>query len=138
VRLLQCATQGVLATEAIQFRLGTVVESVSGCSGDFDFLLSLQISDAHILGTLRAGAVGYILKSTADDGAFTAIRNVHRRERHVAPYIAIHIADNLGQENIPPAGLRRGQRRDARHHIHELIARKDATAERSTADQYAI
>jgi DNA-binding NarL/FixJ family response regulator len=60
-------------------------------------VLTTYAGDAQAVGALRAGATGYLLKSSLRTEMLDAIQNVHRGRRHVhgevANEIALHIAD---------------------------------------------
>ena len=51
--------------------------------------------DADIFRSLRAGAAGYLLKSTPRKELVAAIRNVHRGKKSVPHEIAAHLAEHL-------------------------------------------
>jgi len=60
-------------------------------------VLTTYAGDAQAVRALKAGAVGYLLKSTLRTELIDAIHNVHRGQRHVhreiADEIALHVVD---------------------------------------------
>lgn len=60
-------------------------------------VLTTYAGDAQAVRALKAGAVGYLLKSSLRTELVDAIRDVHRGQRHVdrdiADEIALHVAD---------------------------------------------
>lgn len=65
-------------------------------------VLTTYKSDAKVLKALKAGAVGYLLKSTLRKDLLDAIRAVHAGLRHIPPEvaqeIALHATDELLSE----------------------------------------
>ncbi len=65
-------------------------------------VLTTYSGDAQAVRALKAGAVGYLLKSSLRTDLVDAIRNVHRGQRHVhrevAKEIALHVADEALSE----------------------------------------
>jgi len=57
-------------------------------------VLTTYHGDVEILRALKAGACGYILKSSVVDNLATAIRNIHQGKRYIPPEIAAHLADH--------------------------------------------
>jgi len=62
-------------------------------------LTSLE-SDGEIRRALRAGASGYILKSTPKNGLLDVIRAVHAGRRHIPPEVAACLAEHMGEEEL--------------------------------------
>ena len=57
-------------------------------------------SDEDILGALRAGATGYILKNTPQEEIVRAIEMVSQNKRFVPPTIADRLLETLGREDL--------------------------------------
>jgi DNA-binding NarL/FixJ family response regulator len=62
-------------------------------------------SDEDILGALRAGATGYILKNTPQEEIVRAIEMVSENKRFVPPTIADRLLESLGREELSPREL---------------------------------
>jgi DNA-binding NarL/FixJ family response regulator len=62
-------------------------------------------SDEDILGALRAGATGYILKNTPQEEIVRAIVMVSENKRFVPPTIADRLLETLGREDLSPREL---------------------------------
>lgn len=58
--------------------------------------------DEYVVGALRAGAQGFILKSVSDEMLVNAIRGVHRGERMLSPRVAERVVQQLLADE-PPA-----------------------------------
>ena len=52
---------------------------------DLDTSLTAHDDEAHLLGTMRAGAVAYLLKTTSDETLVETIRLVHQGKHIVSP-----------------------------------------------------
>jgi DNA-binding NarL/FixJ family response regulator len=63
-------------------------------------MLTTYPGDAQAARALRAGALGYLLKSSPPEEIVHVIRAVHRGARHVAPDIAAAIALHLANEPL--------------------------------------
>jgi DNA-binding NarL/FixJ family response regulator len=63
-------------------------------------MLTTSYGDIEIQRSLRAGAAGYLLKSTPSKELVAAIRNVHQGKRIVPNEIAVHLAEHLGYEPL--------------------------------------
>ena len=69
-------------------------------------MLSSSDSDGEIQRALRAGASGYVLKSTPKNDLLAAIRSVHSGGRHVMPLeVATRLAEHVGDEDLTPREL---------------------------------
>ncbi len=64
-------------------------------------ILTVSTEDEHLKETLRRGAAGYLLKSSAADTLFQAIREVVRGETTVPGTMAGRILASLGQADEP-------------------------------------
>jgi DNA-binding NarL/FixJ family response regulator len=63
-------------------------------------MLTTSDGDGEIQRALRAGAVGYILKSMPNNELLAVIRSVYVGGRHVPPEVAARIAEHLGEEDL--------------------------------------
>jgi DNA-binding NarL/FixJ family response regulator len=63
-------------------------------------VLTTSDGDAEIQRALRAGAAGYVLKSTPQDVLLTVIRSVHAGKRHVPAEVATRLAEHLGDDDL--------------------------------------
>jgi DNA-binding NarL/FixJ family response regulator len=63
-------------------------------------VLSSSESGFEIERALRAGAVGYVLKTAAQDELVDVIRRVHAGHRHVPPDVASRLAEHVGEESL--------------------------------------
>lgn len=59
-------------------------------------------TDERILGALRAGARGYLLKGASRAEIFSAIRTVHSGGSLLEPAVTARLLDNIGGEGRPP------------------------------------
>jgi len=63
-------------------------------------MLTTSDSDGEIQRAMRAGASGYILKSTPKNELLAVIRAVHGGKRHIPAEVAARIAEHLGEEDL--------------------------------------
>lgn len=63
-------------------------------------VLTTYEGDAQALRALKAGAVGYLLKSTLRKDLLDTIREIHAGRRHIPPEIAQEIAFNATSEDL--------------------------------------
>ena len=63
-------------------------------------MLTTSDGDAEIQRALRAGAAGYVFKSTPKHGLFAAIRNVNSGRRQIPTDVAARIAEHLGDDDL--------------------------------------
>jgi len=63
-------------------------------------VLTTYSGDAQAVRALKAGAVGYLLKSSLRTDLVDAIRNVHRGQRHVHREVAKEIALHVANEEL--------------------------------------
>lgn len=73
-------------------------------------VLTTYAGDVHAVRALKAGATGYLLKSSLRTEMLDAIHNVHRGRRHlhrdVASEIALHVVDDsLSDREVAVLGL---------------------------------
>lgn len=59
--------------------------------------------DEYVVGALRAGAQGYVMKNVSDEMLVNAIRSVHRGERVLSPQAAERVVQQLLSEETAPA-----------------------------------
>lgn len=83
---------GVQAVEAIMARH----------PGARIIILTTYSGDAKALAAMRAGAVGFLLKSSLRRELLNAIRVVHRGQRHLHPDVAQEIALHAIEEPLTP------------------------------------
>ena len=63
-------------------------------------MLTSSDGDGEIQRAMRAGASGYLLKSTPKDELLAVIRSVHAGKRHVPVDVAARIAEHLGDDDL--------------------------------------
>jgi DNA-binding NarL/FixJ family response regulator len=63
-------------------------------------MLTTSDSDGEIQRAMRAGASGYILKSTPKNELLAVIRAVHGGKKHIPAEVAARIAEHLGEEDL--------------------------------------
>jgi len=68
-------------------------------------VLTTSEADAEILGALRAGAAGYVLKSAPRNELLTVIRSVHAGNRCVPAEIAARLAERGGNNILTERGV---------------------------------
>jgi DNA-binding NarL/FixJ family response regulator len=61
-------------------------------------VLTTYTGDVQVLQALKAGAVGYLLKSSLRTELLNAIRAVHEGRRHVTPAVASEVAQHVGED----------------------------------------
>lgn len=85
------------------------VDAITAIRADFPdariLVLTTYAGDVQAVRALKAGATGYLLKSSLRTEMLDAIHNVHRGRRHVhgdvAAGIALHVADdNLSEREV--------------------------------------
>ncbi len=59
-------------------------------------VLSMHVEEEYALRSLRLGAAGFVSKSSSPDEIEAAIRTVARGGRHVAPAVAVRLAEAVG------------------------------------------
>jgi len=65
-------------------------------------VLSTYRGDAQATRALKAGAMGYLLKSGLRQELLETVRAVHAGQRRIPPEIASSIAEHLGDESLSP------------------------------------
>lgn len=63
-------------------------------------VLTTYTGDVLALRALKAGALGYLLKSSLRKELLGAIRDVHRGRRHIPAEVALAIAEHVGAEDL--------------------------------------
>ena len=63
-------------------------------------ILTTFEGDVEIQRALRAGARGYLLKSSPPDELVEAIRHVHDGKKGIPPHIAAHLAEHMSDEDL--------------------------------------
>ena len=63
-------------------------------------VLTTSDGDAEVQRALRAGAAGYILKSSPQEELLTVIRSVHAGKRYVAAEVATCLAEHMGDDEL--------------------------------------
>jgi DNA-binding NarL/FixJ family response regulator len=63
-------------------------------------VLTTYTGDVQVLQALKAGAVGYLLKSSLRTELLNAIRAVHEGRRHVTPAVANEVAQHVGEDAL--------------------------------------
>jgi DNA-binding NarL/FixJ family response regulator len=56
--------------------------------------------DEYIRQAFQAGAMGYLLKSTAQEEIVAAVRSLYRNERYIQPGIANRLMETMGREEL--------------------------------------
>jgi DNA-binding NarL/FixJ family response regulator len=63
-------------------------------------LLTMFAGDVEIQRALQAGAQGYLLKSMPPEQMVETIRHVYAGKKRVAPEVAAHLAEHMGDEQL--------------------------------------
>ena len=63
-------------------------------------MLTTADGDVDIQRAMRAGAWGYILKSTPQQELLKVVRSVHAGRRQIPPEVAVRLAEHLGKEDL--------------------------------------
>ena len=63
-------------------------------------VLTTSDGDAEVQRALRAGAAGYVLKSSPQEELLTAIRSVHAGKRCVPAEVATRLAEHVGDDEL--------------------------------------
>jgi DNA-binding NarL/FixJ family response regulator len=89
-------------------------------------MLTTADGDVDIQRAMRAGAWGYVLKSTPQQELLKVVRSVHAGRRQVPPEVAALLAEHLGKEDLTARELE----------VLRLI--RDGYRNKQIADQLAI
>lgn len=65
-------------------------------------MLTTSSGDMEIQRALRAGAVGYVLKSTPQDELLRIVRMVAKGRKYIPSEVASKMAEHIGQEDLTP------------------------------------
>jgi DNA-binding NarL/FixJ family response regulator len=80
------------------------VDAITAIRTDFPdariLVLTTYTGDVQAVRALKAGATGYLLKSSLRTEMLDAIHNVHRGRRHVHGDVAAEIALHVGDDNL--------------------------------------
>lgn len=68
-------------------------------------ILTSSQGDAEIDRALRAGASGYILKTTPPDEILAVIRSVHGGSKYIGPELMVKFTKRFGEERLTPREL---------------------------------
>ncbi len=63
-------------------------------------ILTSSENDSEIQRALRAGAAGYLLKSTPKNQLLNVIRSVHAGNKYIPPEIAVRFATHFGKDSL--------------------------------------
>jgi DNA-binding NarL/FixJ family response regulator len=66
-------------------------------------VLTTYEGDVHILRAVKAGAQGYLLKSTLHSDLLRTIRTVHAGKRSLSPEVSFQVAQHVSDETLTPA-----------------------------------
>jgi DNA-binding NarL/FixJ family response regulator len=89
-------------------------------------MLTTFEGDVHILRALKAGAQGYLLKSTLHSELLRTIRAVHAGKESLSPEVSFQVAEHLGDDALTPAEIA----------VLRLIA--DGNANKQIGDQLGV
>ena len=66
-------------------------------------MLTTYEGDVHILRAVKAGAQGYLLKSTLHSDLLRTIRAVHAGKKSLSPEVSFQVAEHVSDEALTPA-----------------------------------
>jgi len=89
-------------------------------------MLTSSASDTELQKAMRAGAVGYALKTTPKNELLAVIRSVHRGQKYISPEVAARLAEHMGEESLTDRELQ----------VLQLI--RDGYRNKQIADRLAI
>jgi DNA-binding NarL/FixJ family response regulator len=69
-------------------------------------VLTTYPGDAQVVRALKAGASGYLLKSTLRKELLSTIRSVHAGRKALSPEVTYQVAEHLGEEPLSPMEVR--------------------------------
>ena len=69
-------------------------------------VLTTYPGDAQVLRAIKAGACGYLLKSTLRKELLSTIRSVHAGKRTLSPDVTYDVVEDVGNEPLSPTELR--------------------------------
>jgi len=68
-------------------------------------VLTTYAGDAQIVRALKAGAQGYLLKSTLHQDLLETIRAVHAGRKNLSPEVSYQLAEHMTDESLTPAEI---------------------------------
>jgi two-component system, NarL family, response regulator len=68
-------------------------------------MLTTYEGDVHILRALKAGAQGYLLKSTLHSDLLRTIRAVHAGKKSLSPEASFQVAEHMSDDALTPAEI---------------------------------
>jgi len=68
-------------------------------------MLTTYEGDVHILRALKAGAQGYLLKSTLHSDLLRTIRAVHAGKKSLSPEVSFQVAEHMSDDALTPAEI---------------------------------
>ena len=86
-------------------------------------ILTTFEGDVEIQRALKAGARGYLLKSTPPSQLVDAIRQVHAGKRRVPPEVAAQLAEGISDDGLTPREIEVLRLVADGNHNHEIAAR---------------
>jgi DNA-binding NarL/FixJ family response regulator len=92
----------------LDLRLGDMsgIDALIAIRGEFPgacvIMLTMFEGDVEIQRAMKVGAAAYLLKSMSSDSIVETIRRVHTGKKYVAPEIAVHLAEHMGEETLSP------------------------------------
>jgi two-component system, NarL family, response regulator len=89
-------------------------------------VLTTYPGDVQVVRALKAGACGYLLKSTLRKELLSTIRSVHAGRKALSPEVTYQVAEHLGEEPLSPMEIR----------VLQMIA--DGNANREIAAKLAV
>jgi DNA-binding NarL/FixJ family response regulator len=69
-------------------------------------VLTTYPGDAQVLRAIKAGACGYLLKSTLRKELLSTIRAVHAGRKALSPEVTYEVAEHVGEEPLSPTEVR--------------------------------
>jgi two-component system response regulator NreC len=92
-------------------------------------VLSVQSADPYIVQSLKAGAVGYVLKDSGPNELITAIQTVLSGKRYLSPQISARLIDifiaKVGADMLDPYNLLTVREREALQLAAEGLSNRD-------------
>jgi DNA-binding NarL/FixJ family response regulator len=89
-------------------------------------VLTTYPGDAQVLRAIKAGACGYLLKSTLRKELLSTIRSVHAGKKALSPEVTYDVVEHVGNEPLSPTEVR----------VLRMIA--DGTSNKDVAAQLGI
>jgi DNA-binding NarL/FixJ family response regulator len=89
-------------------------------------VLTTYPGDAQVLRAIKAGACGYLLKSTLRKELLSTIRAVHSGKKALSPEVTYEVVEHVGNESLSPTEVR----------VLRLVA--DGNSNKDVAEQLGI